>query len=386
MTKKYDILIIGAGPAGTTCALALKDSGLKVALLDKSSFPRDKICGDAIPGPAFKVMRSISPDFEKELFAFAKKQSITISKIIAPNGKSLAINWVTKAYNSPRFDFDSFLLDMVSKHSKSSIYENTEVEKISIDKKGVQVICKDDGPIFQCQLVIGADGANGICARELTGFSLDRKHHCAAVRAYYQGVKGVERGVNEFYILKDYLPGYFWIFPLRSDLVNVGFGMLSSEISVRKINLKKSLETILQSNPLLKKKFRNARLVGKIKGFGLPFGSRLALLSGERFMLTGDAGSLIDPLQGHGIDKGMWSGKMAAAQAIRCFQKEHFDADFMRQYEREVYQKHGQAFRRNYRIMKLLASFPSVVTMLINLTQVPFCKKAFLKIIKLAKF
>jgi len=386
MTNHYDILIIGAGPAGTTCALALKDSGLKVGLLNKSSFPRDKICGDAIPGPAFKVMRSLSPDFEKELFAFAKKQTITTSKIVAPNGKSFAIPWVTQAYNCRRFDFDNFLLKMVSKYSKSVIYENTEVEKIEIERHGIHIICKEGGSIFHCKLVIGADGANGVCAKNLTGFSLDRKHHCAAVRAYYRGVKGVEQGGNEFYILKDYLPGYFWIFPVGNNLVNVGFGMLSSQISKRKINLRKRMETILKSDPLLKKKFKNAYLVGEIKGFGLPFGSRFASLAGERFMLVGDAGSLIDPLQGHGIDKGMWSGKLAAEQAIRCFEESRFDANFMLQYERSVYQKLGKAFRRNYRLMKLLARFPWAVTLVINLTQVPCCKKAILKIIKFAKF
>ena len=70
---EYDVAIIGAGPAGCACALALKDAGCKVALLDKQSFPRDKICGDAIPGRAVKTLKSIDPAFEAAFRAFPEK-------------------------------------------------------------------------------------------------------------------------------------------------------------------------------------------------------------------------------------------------------------------------------------------------------------------------
>ncbi len=63
VTEFYDVAIIGAGPAGWTCALSLKNAGLKVLLIDKATFPRDKVCGDAIPGSAIKTLKSISPEY-----------------------------------------------------------------------------------------------------------------------------------------------------------------------------------------------------------------------------------------------------------------------------------------------------------------------------------
>jgi len=75
----YDIIIIGAGPAGTACALALRESGLRVALVDKSTFPRDKTCGDAIPGPTLKVLRKLLPDSDEIFDQFAEKQRIQSS-------------------------------------------------------------------------------------------------------------------------------------------------------------------------------------------------------------------------------------------------------------------------------------------------------------------
>ncbi len=71
--RKYDVIIVGAGPAGCACALTLRDTDLKVALFDKKSFPRDKVCGDAIPGRAIKTLKDISPDFAAAFQKFAKK-------------------------------------------------------------------------------------------------------------------------------------------------------------------------------------------------------------------------------------------------------------------------------------------------------------------------
>ena len=76
MTEKFDVIICGAGPAGTTCALALGNSGLKVALVDKSNFPRDKTCGDAIAAYAPKVLNTINPVYAKALLDFTAKEKI----------------------------------------------------------------------------------------------------------------------------------------------------------------------------------------------------------------------------------------------------------------------------------------------------------------------
>lgn len=372
MHSQFDIIIVGAGPSGSTCALALKDCGLRVALLDKATFPRDKICGDAIPGPAFKVLHSIDPNLTNLAFQFKEKENITASKVVAPNEKSFTINWVTKAYNSKRLDFDNFLVNQIKAAPSIHFYENTQVQ--SFEKLEDGYLVKTNHQTFQGKLIIGADGANGVCAKILANFSIDRNHHCAAVRAYYQNVQDIEKGTNEFYLLKDYVPGYLWIFPLSNNTANVGFGMLSQKISTEKFNLRKVLKKIVAEHPVLKKRFEKALLLDPIKGFGLPLGSRIAPLVGDNFLLIGDAGSLIDPIQGHGIDKGMWSGKMAAETAKSCFRESRFDIKYLKNYEQKVYQKFGKEFKRNHLIMKNLGRFPFLLNWVASLAQIKFIR------------
>ena len=144
------------------------------------------------------------------------------------------------------------------------------------------------------------------------------------------------------------------------------------EISVSTRNVNGGLEVIVSDKGMGMSKEAKKHIFDKfyrvhtgnlhdIKGFGLPLGSRFIKLSGERFMLCGDAGSLIDPLQGHGIDKAMLSGKLAAEQAIRCFEKGDFSAEFIKEYDRKVYKKLGAEFRRNYWALKIFTRFPMLL-------------------------
>lgn len=361
----FDVLIIGAGPAGTSAALALRQSGLRIALLDKAFFPRDKVCGDAIPGPALRVLAELG--FDEETAAFQQKEMVTSSRLTAPNGKSLTIRWVTKAFNSRRIDFDGFLMELVKKFTETTILEGHCASKATVEGEKISVVTTQG--ILSCSLLIGADGANGITAKQLSNFTLDRRHHCAAVRTYCKGLLEMEAGVNEFFLLDGYLPGYFWIFPLGNGWANIGFGMLSAALAAKNLNLRKTLQTIITTHPVLKERFANAEIIEKSVGFGLPLGSRHWSLSGERFLLAGDAGSLIDPLQGHGIDKAMLSGKLAAKQVLRCFASHRFDAAFLKQYDEAVYRELGNEFQKNYKLLNLLNRFPKLVNMVVNIAQ-----------------
>lgn len=381
-TQNFDVIIIGAGPAGTTCALQLSQYNLRVALVDKSNFPRDKICGDAIPGPAFKALHSISKEFGGLMNDFQDGQNITASKVISPSNQSFTINWFTKSYNSKRLDFDNFLFQLVREKSNTEIFEGVKVNNIISHIGNVEIVGQNQlgKPVkLQSKILIGADGTNGISAKKLIDFQMDKNHHCAAVRAYVEGIKEMESNTNEFYLIKNFTPGYFWIFPLKNGLANIGFGMLSKEISINRVSLKKALKEIIRSHPELKVRFEGAKFLSEIKGFGLPLGSRFSKISGEGFMLCGDAGSLIDPLQGHGIDKAMWSGKWAAEQAIKCIRKNQFDAEFMSNYDRKVYKKLGMEFRRNHLILKAMTKFPSLLNVITFLGQNAFIKSVFQK-------
>lgn len=364
----YDVLIAGAGPAGCTAALALKDAGLKVLLLEKSIFPRDKVCGDAIPSRAIAVLKTIAPELVTEMSTF-NKLLLTKRTQIVYNTKSLHFNWKIPAYTCTRMDFDNKLFGMVEEHTDTTIIQNTRLRSITKNSKGYAV-ADDKGNVYNARLVIGADGAQSIVAKQLAGYKLDREHHIAAVRAYYKNVSGVDEHCTEMYVNKQFSPGYFWIFPIEGGMANVGFGMLSCDVAERNINMKQSLQNFINTVPELQERFKQATAVTGIEGHSLPVGSRRVTMSGEAFMLAGDAASLIDPITGEGIGNAMLSGRLAALQAIQCFGKNNFSAGFMLAYDDAVWEALGGELSFHAKAQKVLRQSPWLLNIVFALGKI----------------
>ncbi|MBJ6110054.1 geranylgeranyl reductase family protein [Hymenobacter sp. BT523] len=370
----YDVAIIGAGPAGAACALALRASGLRVALLDKAQFPRDKVCGDAIPGHALKALRQLDPAFAEALWQLQPLDAVRQSRLVAPNGDSLWMRWKLPSFNSPRETFDAALLELVRLHTPTTILENTILKGLHVDAECVRLHLAE-GAELTCQVVIGCDGANSVVRRQLLPMPLDRAHHCAGVRAYFENIKDAEAGLTEYFFTKDYLQGYLWIFPVGQGRYNVGLGMLSETVARHKVDLKQVLPEMLATHPALAGRFDDARQLGAIQGFGLPLGGgRTVPVSGARFLLCGDAASLIDPIQGHGIDTAMQSGILAAKQVLACFKKQEFSADFMRSYDAQVAHRISRKLAKSYRMMRFLSNKPWLVNAGVRLARVPGLK------------
>jgi geranylgeranyl reductase family protein len=351
---QYDIIILGAGPAGTSCALALKESGLNVALIDKDTFPRDKICGDAVSSVAKRVLREIDPMLEQDLLAFPEKSNVNTIKLYSPGFSQIRLQFKSISHCIRRMDFDHWLFQKTIEYFPAlNIHTGTAVKKVEHSGTSVTVTMAD-GVSMTATLLIACDGAHSLAAKQLAGFTVDRKHYSAAVRQYYRNISGMEEGASEIFFLKDYLQGYFWIFPLSSNEANVGFGMLSSTIAEKKVDLRKCMQTIIRDVPEIAGRFAGAEPLDEIKGFGLPLGSRTVTMSGDRFMLCGDAASLIDPFSGEGIPTAMESGLMAAKVAVRCFQRNSFGAEELRQYDHLVRTKFGRSFRNHYILQRML--------------------------------
>jgi menaquinone-9 beta-reductase len=353
----YDVIIVGAGPAGCACAMALKNSGLRVAIIDKHQFPRDKVCGDAIPGRAIKFLHEIDPQFAQRLAAFAEKLP-TRSTLCYYNNKKLDFTWTLEAYTVTREHFDNFLFTNLKNSTDIHTLEGIAVSDIVRSANGYTIIAKDSNKRYECTMLIGADGINGVTAKKLTARQMDRKHHVAGVRAYYSGVSDMEDTCTEVYFDKKYLPGYFWVFPIKGGMVNAGMGILSDMVVRNKINVKNAFYDFIDRSPVLKEKFKNAQLVGTLQGCGLPMGSRWVNMCGDHFLLVGDAASLIDPVSGDGIGNAVLSGKLAAEQVKQCFANNDFSAAFVKNYNHILYKRAGADMRRKTKVLKTMARMP----------------------------
>lgn len=376
---EYDVIIAGAGPAGTACALALRKHHLKVALIDAHSFPRDKVCGDAIPYRAVKTIQQIAP----ELYGQLKNEPVLMPskgcRIVSPSGKEIEICFRLEGYISKRIEFDNLLLQHLLKTKAVDFYSQEKIESVKSSKEKTEVVTGKRK--LSSKLIIGCDGAHSEVRKNLMGNSIDPKHYCGAVRGYFQKIENVKAGMMEIHLLKQLPYAYFWIFPLPGGWANVGLGMLSKKIAEQKINLRMAMHDLISGNSPIASRFKNAILYGEITGFGLPLGSLQSKLSGNRFMLCGDAGSLIDPATGEGIGNAMLSGMLAAQQAVKCFEKNDFSDTFLSSYDKEVYCRLGNEFKSKYRLQQLIGSKPYLADRAISAAQkFPWLKKQMQKL------
>jgi geranylgeranyl reductase family protein len=376
---KYDVIIVGAGPAGCACALALKDSGLTVAMIDKHAFPRDKICGDAIPLRAIKTLSAIDPAFPAAFKAFPLKLETKHTSIYY-KGRAITFNWVREAYLCTRLEFDYFLYSLVKAHTNTAIFTPLVPDSVTVHASGVTLSIKHTNQVFDAKLIIGADGAHSVVAKRLAPRPLDRRHHVGSVRAYFSGVAGPGKNSMDIYFEKQFLPSYLWVFPVHGGRVNVGFGMLSSEIARRKINIKNAFYEFIDRTPDLKERFRDATQVGGLEGFGLPLGSGTGIISGHRFLLAGDAAALIDPLSGEGIGNAMLSGRLAAAQAIRAIRQDDFSPVSMKQYDSALFRALGKELKNHYRLQRILSSMPFLLDAVFTAAQSKLIKNMMQKV------
>lgn len=377
--QQFDVIIAGAGPAGSTCAIALKNSGLKVALIDKDTFPRDKICGDAVSSVTKRVLRQINPELETNLLDFAPKVNITHAKLHSPRFESLEIEFSKVGHCIKRIDFDNWLFNHAKQNPDVTIYQQTKLKDLEITDQQVHATL-DNGDVLQAKVIVGCDGAHSIVAKKMANFKVDRKHYSGAVRQYYKNIKGLSGNSLEVYFLKGYLPGYFWIFPLSNNEANVGFGMLSDTIAKQKINLKESLHNIIHQIPEVAERFKDASPLEEVKGFGLPLGSKKYTISGHRFMLCGDAAALIDPFSGEGIETAIESGKFAAEQILASFPTDNFKPSTLKAYDERVYKKMWSNFSNHYLFQRLLSDRVWLINKLVSVGNIPWVNKQITKV------
>jgi len=355
----FDIIVVGAGPAGCSFIYSLRNEGLNIALIEKSVFPRDKICGDALSADVINQFYRIDSELAARFEEFADKLPSQGVRFFAPNGSKLDIDFKNPNYGkaagyiSKRVDFDNFWFDQIKDLPNVTVYQEHHVADINVVNDRVTVDANNK--TFNAEIVIGADGAHSIVNKKLGKIKVEKQHYCAGLRQYYSGVENFhEKNHIELHFYDGILPGYFWVFPLKNGQANIGLGMLSSEVSKQKVDLKKKLEEIVATHPNLKERFKNAQQLEKPQGFGLPIGSKKRPISGDRFLLLGDAASLIDPFTGEGIGNAIRSGRLAADHIKDCVIENRFDALYNKKYDGIIYHKMWRELRVSRGMQKLL--------------------------------
>ncbi|MEI2675075.1 MAG: NAD(P)/FAD-dependent oxidoreductase [Chitinophagales bacterium] len=362
-----DVLILGAGPGGAATALFLAKENIPCIVVDKAVFPRDKICGDALSGKVVEILNRYDRSFVEKLSLDPIQLNCWGVTFVAPNLEELSIPFRNKpkktdekreiapGFITKRYDFDHFMVKEVKKHAGVNLMEGVEIDQFVKTPEGFTCSDKSGNYIIHAKLVIDGSGAHSQFAKKIGKLEVEKEHHCAGLRVYYKGVTGIKEGnYIELHFLKDFLPGYFWIFPLADGQCNVGVGMRSDYVGKKRINLKTELNNIIQKYPQLSERFKNAEPVDDIRGYGLPLGSKKRAISGDNYMLIGDAASLIDPFTGEGIGNAILSGYTAAQQAKEAIETKNFSGTALKKYDEAIYRRLGDELSLSYRMQKLV--------------------------------
>ncbi|HLC79526.1 MAG TPA: NAD(P)/FAD-dependent oxidoreductase [archaeon] len=339
----YDVIVCGAGPAGCTCALYLANSGLKVLLLEKEKFPRDKVCADNKTWLCTDIVKELGlwDEFEK-----LKKQPISGVLVGSPAGHEMYTPFLQSDiaqkgpwYNVKRLLFDNMLAQACKGHKNILLREGCKVIGPVVDSDkviGVNFLDeKGHNSKALSKVVVGSDGSKSAIANVLGISTRVKGRYALNARAYYENVKGpMDR--CELYYLKGVCPGYFWIFPVDEKTCNVGIGMRLEDIKKGHVNLEHKLEEIVKSSRF-RARFEDSKKVTQVEKWGLSVLGQRRACSGNGFVLCGDAGTFAMTFSGEGVGPSMRSAKIAARAIINAFKRKDFSAKSLSEYDEEIW-------------------------------------------------
>lgn len=354
----YDAIIVGAGPAGSSAAIYCSKVGLNTLLLDKSIFPRDKICGDALSGKSVKILEEL--DLLQDL---DKLNGAIVNRIIFGNpnhsecelhlNKSLNKRHISHGFVIPRKIFDNYLFNKAS--DVSEVESGFNVNDLIYDKNQVIGVkgksASGEEKKYYGNIVLGADGPYSIVSRKSGYYNSDMNYTAVGLRCYYENVDDLTDQIELHYV-NETIPGYFWIFPAGNKKANIGVGLLKSKAKKKKHNLYQIMEQVIDSKNF-KHRFKNASALEKPKGWNLPFGNTKRKNHGNGFLLLGDAAGLVDPFTGEGIGNAMESGKIAAEVILKAKKINNFSKQILSEYDKELWGYLGSELKTSTLLLKL---------------------------------
>lgn len=345
----FDVAVVGSGPAGALAAYVAAQRGLRVALIDRQTFPRDKTCGDGIGPGAVEVAQRVGLGeiFDGDI-------PIDSIQVTGPDGAKLegtipSIDGkAMQGFVIPRLDFDERLFRHAVKEGAHDLtgLKFTGIADSNSKVRTIRLQDKDHTErSVSAYLLIGADGAHSAVRKALGAPTVSPKHMGIAMRAYSESNAFQEGGsVGRrllFEFSRELLPSYGWVFPTGKGLVNIGVGGPLVELQNRGLNPKQLLNGFADS-------MRNRGIeLGSLndqRAYHLPQFAGMPRLDYPRAVLIGDAASMINPVSGEGIAYGM----AAAARLIEILPNNlcdrdalsvalaRFDSDFRQKYRPHI--------------------------------------------------
>jgi geranylgeranyl reductase family protein len=340
--ESADVIVVGAGPGGSSTAAYLAMSGLDVLLLEKTSFPREKVCGDGLTPRAVRELVTLGiPTPEAD--GWIKNRGLRI----IGGGMRLQLDWPESSGFPPyglvrtRMDFDDILAQHAVKHGARLLESTNVVGPITNESGaivGVRAKAVDESGHarggeeleFRAPLIIAADGNSSRLSLSMGREKRDDRPMGVAVRTYYTSPRHDDDYLESWLELwstdpagnRVLLPGYGWIFGVGDGTSNVGLGILNTSAAFGTVDYKDVMRRWVATMPQ-EWTYDDETMTMPIRGAALPMGFNRQPHYDRGLLLVGDAGGMVNPFNGEGIAYAMESGRLAAEVVAQAFARQH---------------------------------------------------------------